>query len=108
MNLLKRLVNPSSDCYCKSKYPIVKEKTRGRFTFCWNCNKLYAKWIVVNSEYAVDDPTFLCERCFRNTHFEPIEDDDDPTEAPIDEDNQPTKPKYRKLFDFKAYHFSQL
>ena len=40
-----RLINPSSDCYVLSKYPIPKDRTRGRFTFCWCCNRLYAKWL---------------------------------------------------------------
>jgi snRNA-activating protein complex subunit 3 len=90
-----KLVNPATDCYVLSQYPILKDKTRGRFTFCWLCNKLYAKWIVCNSQFAVDDPTFLCDRCFRNTHYS-IEITDDSTK------------QYTKLFDFKAYHLSQL
>jgi hypothetical protein len=73
---------------------------------------------VANSKYAVDDPTYLCERCLRNTHYTEVE------EASISEVNttnngsneasgvrteQGTKPKrLKKLFDFKAFHFSQV
>jgi len=70
-----KLVNPKSDCYLLSKYPIPRDKTRGRFTFCWCCNRLYAKWVVCNSTMAVDDPTFLCERCFRNSQYELVSEE---------------------------------
>ena len=66
------------------------------------------RWVVCNSEYSVDDPTFLCERCLRNTHYKDKEavnaenrDDSQATQG-----NDETKPE--KIFDFKAYHFSQL
>lgn len=111
-----KLVNPSSDCYCKSRYPIIKDKTRARFTFCWCCNKLYAKWIVYDSKYAVDDPTFLCERCLRNTHYESNDPEEENEEENADEavsqegtsEQIEKKEKYKKLFNFKAYHFSQI
>ena len=113
-----------TDCYLLSKYPIPKDKTRGRFTFCWCCNRLYAKWVVCGSSYSVDDPTFLCDRCFRNTHYEAvIESSSSDTSNLIDinisendetvngnnvETFEKNNPKLRKLCEFKAYHFSQL
>lgn len=112
-----KLVNPSSDCYILSKYPIPRDKTRGRFTFCWCCNRLYAKWVVCGSKYAVDDPTFLCQRCFKNTHYEEISAGEDGAKSAIEvkseepeslESFERVNPKLRRLFDFKAYHFSQL
>jgi len=107
-----KLVNPSTDCYIRSKYPITKDKTRGRFTFCWCCNKLYAKWIVYDSKFAVDDPTFLCERCLRNTHYESNEteetDDEPSNEGTSKQLEEEHLTKYKKLFNFKAYNFSQI
>ncbi|CAF0843034.1 unnamed protein product [Brachionus calyciflorus] len=102
-----KLVNPSSDCYLKSKYPILKDKTRGRFTFCWCCNKIYAKWIVCNSKYAVDDPTFLCERCLKNTHYLLAEKTDEEN-MEVNEEQEENEEKLKKAFDFKVYHYSQI
>lgn len=59
----------------------------------------YYRWVITNSEYVVDDPSFLCERCLRNTHYA----DTNETDSEQNEDNS-----LKKLFDFKAYHFSQL
>lgn len=47
---------------------------------------LLYRWVVLNSELVVDNPCLLCERCFRNTHY--------------DEQN-------KKIGKFEAYHFSQ-
>ena len=108
-----KLVNPSSDCYILSKYPVPKDKTRGRYTFCWCCNRLYAKWVVCGSRLAVDDPTFLCQRCFKNTHYEEVAIDND-KETDQNEQNdenlegfEKRNSNLKKLFEFKAYHFSQ-
>lgn len=59
------------------------------------------RWIVTNSQYSVDDPTFLCERCLRNTHYLDTDDTNEP-------DSSSSGILYKKIFDFKAYHYSQL
>jgi hypothetical protein len=71
----------------------------------------------------VDDPTFLCERCFRNTHYldkEQTESEQHQTtesneqqetnaeQMEVDQGPQNKPNQHRKVFDFKAYHFSQL
>ncbi len=107
-----KLVNPQSDCYVLSKYPIPKDRTRGRFTFCWCCNRLYAKWVVCGSQMAVDDPTFLCERCFKNLHYELVGEgaqaDEGDGEATDMDAFEEKNPRLKKIGEFKAYHFSQL
>ena len=86
-----------------------------------------SRWVVCNSEYAVDDPTFLCERCIRNTHYGNAEmkklmhenqseanNDEIETKDAIASTSQsiPEDPEeeaeMKKLFNFQAYHFSQL
>lgn len=81
------------------------------------------RWVVCNSEYAVDDPTFLCERCLKNTHYKDKEvareknnvneNDGEEIETKCVNDLEEEGPGQsdelpEKLFDFKAYHFSQL
>lgn len=77
--------------------------------------------------FSVDDPTFLCERCLKNTHYLE-EDGQNPTtsstasavasdtnngcgeetdENGSNDDNE-SIPKLRKVSDFKAYHYSQI
>jgi hypothetical protein len=68
------------------KYPLLKDRNRGRLLHCWLCNVVYAKWVITGAENIVDDPCLLCDRCYKNTHF--------------DENN-------KKIGNFKAYHFSQ-
>ncbi len=76
----------------------------------------------MDSKYVVDDITFLCDRCLKNSHYEGS--DSDNNEAELDENRPKTssdaqseqtsdssdnnKKKYKKLFNFKAYHFSQI
>ena len=73
------------------------------------------------SKYSVDDPTFLCERCFKNTHFVQMDDDgnndslseSDVVKAAVETNDsdakvEQKKQNLKKLFDFKAYHFAQL
>ncbi len=55
--------------------------------------------------YAVDDPTFLCERCLRNTHYLDVDDQDADQSAQAENSDRLI---YKKIFDFKAYHYSQL
>lgn len=73
---------------------------------------MYAKWIVYDSKFAVDDPTFLCERCLRNTHYESNEteetDDEPSNEGTSKQLEEEHLTKYKKLFNFKAYNFSQI
>jgi len=91
----------------------------------------FVRWIVFDSKYAVDDPTYLCERCLRNSHYEDEEEEDDkekisevlsesnnPSNSQTGETNEelnqtkesnPTSSKkLKKLCNFKAYHFSQI
>lgn len=64
----------------------------------------------------MDDPTFLCERCLRNTHYESNDPEEENEEENADEavsqegtsEQIEKKEKYKKLFNFKAYHFSQI
>ena len=59
------------------------------------------------SKYAVDDPTFLCDRCLRDTHYEDEEISLDDNKDTVQTEGA-FHSKYKKLFDFKAYHYSQL
>ena len=34
-----------------------------------NVSLCFIRWVVCGSIISVDDPTFLCERCFLNTHY---------------------------------------
>jgi len=63
-------------------------------------------------QMAVDDPTFLCERCFKNSHYEVVgegaqaeEGDEEATDIDAFEEKNP---RLKKISEFKAYHFSQL
>jgi hypothetical protein len=81
---------------------------------------MFERWVVCGSTYTTDDPTFLCERCFLNTHY--VEDDnykeigsnsgredEATTSSWCDlESLQKDNPRLKKTCDFKAYHFSQL
>ena len=87
------------------------------------------RWIVFDSKFAVDDPTFLCERCLRNTHYgeDHVEEEDhdekdkekialselsnqseDTREGSSQDLNRKTLNNLKKLCNFKAYHFSQI
>lgn len=55
--------------------------------------------------FAVDDPTFLCERCFKNTQYVNEEDTAQNDEMNSEENREI---RFKKACDFKAYHFSQI
>lgn len=65
--------------------------------------------------FSVDDPTFLCERCLRNTHYVDEEKTntntgDEETTASQNRPDSTTEdaPRLKKACDFKAYNYSQI
>jgi snRNA-activating protein complex subunit 3 len=59
----------SSDSLMRSNYPIMNSLSSSRSTFCNICAFIEAKFLITESTCHMQDPTYLCEECFKSFHY---------------------------------------
>ncbi|XP_062516973.1 snRNA-activating protein complex subunit 3-like [Corticium candelabrum] len=58
-----------SDPQNRLLYPCMTFRTREYKTRCMICRIYLARWITVNDELAMQDPSFFCKKCFDALHY---------------------------------------
>lgn len=57
------------DARRRTDYPLVDVVTLRQWKACGTCAEAEARVMVRDSVWHVDDPTYLCEECFRSLHY---------------------------------------
>jgi snRNA-activating protein complex subunit 3 len=51
-------------------YPMMTYQSKIRRRKCHICDICSAKWVVWKDKYTCDDPTFYCDQCYRQFHYD--------------------------------------
>ena len=65
-----RLINEKKDVMNVYAYPIRSYQAKPKRRKCGVCEIYQAKWVTYGDKYTSDDPSFFCDSCYRQFHYD--------------------------------------